>query len=220
LQAEIDYCNRKRALLREISLLRKSKPPALSGSQFISLNHSCQLADKGYSLQTLEQFYNALGKNDDRPTAGSRIMLMGSTLACGDSKVIDLIEQTGATIVIEEFCEGIEGYWEVVETDGNLLNALADGYFVRKIPGAFFRGSARERLARIQKLAEEFKIDGMIYYSLMYRDAYDTEAYLFNQETKNMNLPFIKLTSDYDVSETGALKTRIEAFIEMLSLDG
>jgi benzoyl-CoA reductase/2-hydroxyglutaryl-CoA dehydratase subunit BcrC/BadD/HgdB len=147
-------------------------------------------------------------------------MLTGSTLAFGDSKVIDLIEQTGASVVIEEFCEGIESYWENVETNGDLLHALADAYFTRKIPGAFFRGAVKERFARIQKLAEDFNVNGMVYYSLMYRDAYDTEAYLFGRETKKINLPFLKLTSDYDASETGALKTRIEAFIEMVSYGG
>jgi len=27
-------------------------------------------------------------------------------------------------------------------------------------------------------------------------------------------VPFLKLTSDYDASETGAMRTRIEAFLE------
>ncbi|MBW1861923.1 MAG: 2-hydroxyacyl-CoA dehydratase [Deltaproteobacteria bacterium] len=165
----------------------------------------------------MEQLSHEIKRRDDHPTIGPRIMLTGSTLAFGDSKVIDLIEQTGASIVIEEFCEGIESYWEDVETDGNLLHALADCYFMRKLPGAFFRGAAKERFARMIKLAEDFTIDGMAYYSLMYRDAYDVEAYLFSQKMKDMNLPFIKLTSDYDANESGALKTRIEAFIEMIS---
>ncbi|MFC1822077.1 2-hydroxyacyl-CoA dehydratase subunit D [Thermodesulfobacteriota bacterium] len=217
---EIASYNRRKSLLREISLLRKSNPPALSGSQFIRLNHSCHLVDKSFVLQILEQLSYEIKKSNDRPAIGPRIMLTGSTLAFGDSKVIDLIEQAGASIVMEEFCEGIESYWEDVETGGSLLDALADCYFTKKIPGAFFRGAARERFARILKLAGDFTIDGMVYYSLMYRDAYDVEAYLFGRAMKNRRLPFIKVTSDYDASETGALKTRIEAFIEMISYGG
>jgi benzoyl-CoA reductase/2-hydroxyglutaryl-CoA dehydratase subunit BcrC/BadD/HgdB len=220
LEDEIALANKRKTLLRKISLLRKSNPPLLSGSQFIRLNHSCNFADKDFVLQILEQFFLEIEKSDDRPKTGPRILLTGSTLAFGDSNVIDLVEQTGASIVIEEFCEGIERYWEEVKINGNLMNALADCYFINEIPGAFFRGSARERFAHIVKLIEDFSIDGIIYYSLMYRDAYDVEAYLLNREIKKRNLPLIKITSDYNASEKGALKTRIETFIEMIDYGG
>jgi len=51
-----------------------------------------------------------------------RILLTGSTLAQGDSKVLDILKDLGATVVMEEFAEGMRPYWQNVDLDGNLIN--------------------------------------------------------------------------------------------------
>ena len=50
----------------------------------------------------------------DATKNGPRIMLVGSTMAEGDDRVIELIEHNNASIVIEEFSEGIRHYWQKV----------------------------------------------------------------------------------------------------------
>jgi benzoyl-CoA reductase/2-hydroxyglutaryl-CoA dehydratase subunit BcrC/BadD/HgdB len=145
-----------------------------------------------------------------------RLLLTGSTLALGDYKVHDLIEQNKASIVIEEFCEGTKCYWNDVITNGNLLKALADCYFMKRVPGAFFRGSAHEISEFLLKLIREFKVDGVVWYSLMYRDSYDVEGHLFGNVMSKLKMPFLKISSDYDESEKSAFQIKIETFIEIL----
>ncbi|MEE9400975.1 MAG: 2-hydroxyacyl-CoA dehydratase family protein, partial [Dehalococcoidia bacterium] len=66
-----------------------------------------------------------------------------------------------------------------------------------------------------------FNVDGIIWYQLMYRSSYDIQAYYFERILKNaLGIPMLKLESDYDVSERGPFRTRIETFIEIIKAGG
>jgi benzoyl-CoA reductase/2-hydroxyglutaryl-CoA dehydratase subunit BcrC/BadD/HgdB len=96
------------------------------------------------------------------------------------------------------------------------MEALAQRYFMERVPPAFFRPS-RERIDFIVKLAAEFRVDGILWYQLMYRDGYDIQSFYFEKIVKEkVGIPVLKIQSDYDTSEIGPLRTRIEAFIEMI----
>lgn len=212
----ITLSDRERELLRDISLMRKAERPPISGRDFMELNHASFLADKKVMVETLESLYAEL-KGKGAPVAkGPRILLTGSTLAFGDYKIYDLIAGTGAEVVIEEFAEGIRHYWEQVIPDGNLMRALADRYFRRRVPPAWFR-PGRERLDFLVKLAKDFNVNGVIWYQLMYRDSYDIESYYFPEILrKETGLSMLKITSDYDYAELGPFRTRIETFIQTI----
>ncbi len=217
LREAIARSNRMRELLKEISLLRKSGQPPMSGYDFVRLNHASFIADRDVLIKALESALQEL-KTSQPPTANRqpRILLTGSTLAMGDYKVLEMTEQAGASIVIEEFAEGMRHYWENVNADGDLMEALADRYFRRRQPPAWFRPS-RERLDYLIELAREFEVDGIIWYQLMYRSSYDIQSFYFEKTVKEqLGIPMLKVQSDYDVSEKGPLRTRLETFVEII----
>jgi benzoyl-CoA reductase/2-hydroxyglutaryl-CoA dehydratase subunit BcrC/BadD/HgdB len=217
LREAIALSNRMRELFEEISLTRKSERPPISGRDFIKLNHASFHADRSIMLEVLESLAKELKRKEVPNPSGPRVLFTGSTLAIGDTKVLDLLEASGAQIVIEYFDEGLRDYWENVANDGDLIKALADRYFMKKVPGAYFRPS-RERLDFILKLARDFKVDGILWYQLMYRDGADIQSYRFSQILKReLNIPMLKLQSDWDMAgEIGPFRTRIEAFVETI----
>jgi benzoyl-CoA reductase/2-hydroxyglutaryl-CoA dehydratase subunit BcrC/BadD/HgdB len=220
LRESIDLCNRMRQLLKEISQLRRSDRPPITGREFVRLNHASYVADKEVLIDVLESIRQELAEK--RPSSGKRprILLTGSTLAMGDYKVLEMAEEAGADIVIEEFAEGLRHYWQNVHLDGDIMEALADRYFRRREPPAWFRPS-RERLDYLIELAREFSVDGIVWYQLMYRSSYDIQAFYFEKMVKKeLGIPMLKLESDYDVSERGPLRTRIETFVEILKAGG
>jgi benzoyl-CoA reductase/2-hydroxyglutaryl-CoA dehydratase subunit BcrC/BadD/HgdB len=220
LREAIDLYNRMRELLKKISLLRKSGQPPISGYEFAKLNHASFIADKQIFVDALESIHEELKQKPASGPKRPRILLTGSTLAMGDYKVLEMAEDTGASIVIEEFAEGVRHYWENVRINGDLMQALADRYFRRRVPPAWFRPS-RERLDYLIEIARDFKVDGIIWYQLMYRSSYDIQAFYFEKLLKKeLDIPMLKLESDYDVSERGPLRTRIETFIEIIKSRG
>jgi len=222
LREEINLFNRVRGLLHEISLMRKAERPPLSGKDFVLLNHASFFADRFTLVEALESITQELRRKEETPTLkGVRLMLVGSTLAVGDYKVIDLLEEAGATIVFEEFAEGMRQYSQKVDvgTDGDLMEALAQGYFMKRLPSAYAKPATKERFDFYLGQAKEFAVDGIVWYSLMYRDIYDLEGFLFEQVAKEKNIPVLKIHSDYDVNEKGSLLTRVETFVEMIKED-
>jgi benzoyl-CoA reductase/2-hydroxyglutaryl-CoA dehydratase subunit BcrC/BadD/HgdB len=216
LREAINLCNRERELLNEISLMRQTERPPVSGRDFLELNHASFLADKRVMVDMLESFCAQLKHKEAAVPRGPRILLTGSTMAFGDYKIYDLIEGAGAAVVIEEFAEGVRHFSETVHLNGDLMEALADRYFRRRVPPAWFR-PARERLDYLVKLAKDFNVNGVIWYQLMYRDSYDIESYYFPDILRRgTGLSMLKIESDYDASEIGPFRTRVETFIETI----
>ncbi|MBW1900598.1 MAG: 2-hydroxyacyl-CoA dehydratase [Deltaproteobacteria bacterium] len=217
LKKEIASCNRMRSLLKDISFMRRSGSPCISSRDYVRLHHASFIADKSVFLEILDALYEELRNKGPMEVKGPRILLTGSTLAMGDSKVLEMVETCGGQIVFEEFAEGIRPYVHNVELNGDEpMKALAKTYLIERLEPAWFRPS-KGRIEVLMKFAEAFKVDGVIWYQLMYRDAYDMQSYYFEKILKEeAGLPMLKLESDYDTSEKGPMKTRIETFIKML----
>ncbi len=212
----IELCNRERALLKEISLMRKEAPGIINSKDFVMLNHASYIADKPFMIEILEAILQKLKAVSPPALQGPKILLTGSTLALGDTKVHDLIAETGAWVVMEEFAEGMRPYWEGVTSNGDLMKALADAYLMKRICPGWFR-PARERLDFLVALATDFDVNGVVWYNLMYRESYKLESYYFPDILKKeTGISMLFLESDYDASEIGQMRTRIETYVETL----
>lgn len=216
LRKEIDLSDRMRLLLRKISEMRKLERPPISGKDFIKLNHASFYTDRDRMVTNLESLSKELSEKDGKK--GPRIFLIGSSIAEGDYKVYDLLESTGADVVVEDFSEGIRPYWGEIEISNDLILALAGYYFKKRTPlPALFRPSTAERFAFLLKLAKDFNVNGIIWYSMLYRESYDIEGVYFGRQAEKKGFPFIKIVTDYNPAENISLQTRIGAFIESIT---
>ena len=208
--------NRMRELLKEISFLRKNKVTAITGRNFFKLMHSSFYLDPEEMVEILESLLAQLKKNGNKEEKGNhRILLTGNMLAVGDYKAIDMIEETGGSVVIEQFCGGVRHYLDNINLEGDLLEAIAKRYLQGRAPCAFMRPS-RERIDLTAKLAKDFEVDGVIWYQLRYCDTYNMEYFYFNNIMKELGFPVLQLESEYDVEERGRLMNRVESFMESL----
>ncbi len=214
LREAIELANRERELLTEISLMRQRERPPIKTRDFIMLNHASLMLDKKVMVEALEEIAAEL-RGKEGPEANSpRLILLGTTLAYGDYRILDMIEAAGGNVVIEEFGEGIRHYWEKVNPEGNLLEALADRYFTRRVPPAWFR-PGKERQEFVVKLANEFKVQGAIWYQMMNRETDEFESYWYPDVLrKGAGVPMLKLVSDYDSIERGRFNTLLETFLD------
>jgi len=215
----IELYNRIRGSLRNISLMRYNSSPPLSALDFIKLNHASLYADPVFMVDLLDSIQKELEKGRQINGAGRpRLLLAGPNLARGDYKILELVEAAGGEVVIEELCEGMRYYWRQIENNDDPFQALSKGYLRDRLPCAFMRSSARRRLDFVLKLIEDFNASGIIWYELLCCETYDQECYFFAEKMKERNIPMLIVESNYDVTEAGAgpLKTRIDAFIEIV----
>jgi len=207
-----------RDLLKEIGLTRTAPNPPISTLDFIRLNHASLYADPEFMVDALDALYKEIkGQGGESDVADApRLLLVGPNVAFGYYKVLELVNEAGGLIVGEEICERVKFYWQNVQNNGDLVNALAKRYLKDRLPCAFMRESAVKRFEFIKNMAKEFNVTGIIWYQLLYCDTYDIESYYFIKEMEKLRIPVLKLESDYDILDRGPLRTRIETFIETL----
>ncbi len=73
------------------------------------------------------------------------------------------------------------------------------------------------RIEDIIRLAKEYKADGVIDCSLKFCGLYDIEKKSVAEALKKEGIPLLQLETDYEDSDAGQLRTRIEAFVEMMN---
>jgi len=217
LKAEIEIQNQIRTLLKNIGELRKSDNPPITGYEFIKLNHYTLMADRHFVIECLEEIYEELKKVTPIKNDKVRLYLTGSTMAMGDYRMYELIDQVGADFVCEDFAGGIRPYLNNVELTGNdLIENLTDAYFTKRREAAWFRPSAHRVNYLIDDI-KDYKCDGVVWYQILYRESYDMQSFYFDDRIKAATgVPMVKIETDYDVSEKGNIKTRLETLCEII----
>jgi benzoyl-CoA reductase/2-hydroxyglutaryl-CoA dehydratase subunit BcrC/BadD/HgdB len=217
LREAISLYNNLRSLFKKISLMRSQAQALPSAREFVELNHISYYVDPVVMATILESTYLELQERQSKTNRDApRILLIGPNLAHGDYTILDMVNEAGGEIVIEEVYEGVRNYWNNIATQGDALIAFAKGYLVDRLPPAFMRNSAKKRLDFNLQLIQNFKVDGVIWYQLICCETYDAESFYFSKKLEEKNIPMLILESDYSTTDRGQMKTRIQAFLEIL----
>ena len=74
-----------------------------------------------------------------------------------------------------------------------------------------------KRLEYMSQLAEEYRVDGIIYHALKFCDQYQYDLPLITEEASEAGTPLLYLETDYTQGSIGQVKTRVQAFLEVIS---
>jgi benzoyl-CoA reductase/2-hydroxyglutaryl-CoA dehydratase subunit BcrC/BadD/HgdB len=152
------------------------------------------------------------------PADAPRFLVTGSPMSVPNWKLHDIIEKAGGVVVAEELCTGSRYYEELVPEGGATVGAMLDdiaGKYLDINCACFTPNSGR--VDDVLRLAEEYKADGIINYSLRFCAPYTIEATGLDRAAREAGYPFLNIDTDYSAGDVGQLQTRIEAFMEMLA---
>ncbi len=222
LRKGIDIVNGKRKALQRLSGLRRSNPSPISGLDAILVNQISFYDDPIRFTNNINILCDELeGRvkegvgvaNLDAP----RILIAGSPMVAPNWKVPHIVETSGAIVVAEESCVGERNTRDLVEETGQTLDEMIDAIVDRymKIDCACFTPNT-ERIEHILNLAQDFEVNGVIHYSIQFCTPYSMEAYKVEKALQQKGIPFLKIETDYGMEDMGQLKTRIEAFLEIV----
>lgn len=176
--------------------------------------------DKKLYLSLLEELLQEINSAAPGPYVGAtgpRILLSGSIIPPGDRKILDIVEKIGGRIVVDDLWSGF-GQVIDLEIAGSSVEAIADAYIARHPHGSLphLDLDTDRRLQNIRKLIRDFQVDGVLFHTLRYCDSFTFKA----NETKNVikadGVPFLEIHTEYAGSDFEAIRTRTEAFIEIL----
>jgi benzoyl-CoA reductase/2-hydroxyglutaryl-CoA dehydratase subunit BcrC/BadD/HgdB len=98
---------------------------------------------------------------------------------------------------------------------GDPMEALAERYLYN-VPCPCMTDLDR-RLKRTAMIIQDYDVSGIVYYSLKYCDNWRTEYPVFKDYLqKELKTPLLLIESDYSPSDVGTIRTKIEAFVEMI----
>jgi benzoyl-CoA reductase/2-hydroxyglutaryl-CoA dehydratase subunit BcrC/BadD/HgdB len=222
LKSAIELINSKRKALKRLSDLRAKSPSPISGLDGLLIEQISFMDDvKRFTAKVNELCEELEHRTKEGVGVASknapRIMISGSPMAVPNWKVHSIVESVGATVVAEESCVGTRYFTDAVEPKGeslkDMLWAIDEKY--SKIPCACFTPNDR-RIESIKQLAKQFKVDGVIYYTLQNCHDYNVEGVKVERSLKAQGLPMLKIETDYTMGDAEQIKTRIQAFLEII----
>lgn len=222
LKKAIELVNNRRRVLQRLNRLRAAIPTPISGRDVILINQVSFYDDPVRFTAKINELCDEL---ENRVKAGEgivpketpRLMLSGCPMAVPNWKLPFVVESSGAVIVGEESCIGTRNTRDLVDESGQtleeMLEALVDRYM--KIDCACFTPN-NERLDHIVDMAKDLKVDGVIHYALSFCQPYTMEAYKVDKALQKADIPMLAIETDYSMEDVEQLKTRVEAFVEMI----
>jgi bzd-type benzoyl-CoA reductase N subunit len=209
-----EVLNEGRALLKELYELRQRPAPPISGAETMEvLNASFRLPKETYNAW-LKEYLAELKASNRVIKKKTRLMLIGSVLTNAD--FIKSIEDLDAIVVTDELCTSTR-YWAdpvVLKPGEPPLKGIARRY-LDNFPCARMYPSD-ERFRRILDYARRFKVDGIISETIRYCVPYAHDVPLLTDILKKEEIPLLTLDVEYNTSGSGQVRTRVQAFLEMI----
>lgn len=217
--AEAVRLNRLRKRLRTLDQTRKQDNPDLTESDVLNLVAlATLLGDAGMDM-VLSDAERVLSQDRQSAAKGPRLAIGGSEIAELDRWLVDLLESK-ASIVTDLLDTGTRWFEDDIELTGELLaeddrrSAFGDfaRFYYSRSP-CIARRPNRAAYALAGKKLDEYRVQGLVYKTLLYCDPWDFEAVRLRQE---LEIPMLHVDGNYSAENREQLRTRVEAFLESL----
>lgn len=206
--------NENRALLRKVAELRRAEPPIISGVDALQIIGASFFMRKEEHNRLLKEFIDEASGLPQQ--GGVRIYVSGTIL--DNTQLYELIESCGATVVAEDICTGNRYSENDIDLSLEPLEALTDKYHAKSYDGRM--NPLDEFVDYITIGAKKAKAQGVIFNYLKWDDSHGWHYPSQREALNRMGIPSLALDmQDYKIDNHEQLRTRIEAFVEMIKGD-
>ena len=209
-------------IISEISEMRKAENPVVTGYEFHLLNLVTYTCPKKlilpYLRETLEELKTR--EPDVKSPFRARVAIVGSEI--DDPSLTKLIEGCGALVVSDRYCFGSTPGREVIELNDeeDALTQICRHYMeVSECARYISDEKVLQRRETADRLAKEFKAEGIIYEQMKYCDYWGFERALVSHIMHDeYGWPVLSIDRLYNNGNSGQLRTRVQAFVESLEI--
>ena len=215
--------NRNREMMRQLYAVRQSNPPMISGGEMTRVLVAAMGLPVDESTRLIASVIDDVkGRPTKAPATSARIMIVGDQI--DDTAMIEIVEAAGASMVMDDMSIGSKIYWLDAAETKNPLDGIAERYLRKiKLPTTFvgagkpYQESLEDRFGHVRGYVKDFDVNGAILFIYKYCDPYGFEVPALKSYIEALGVPVLYLEDEYSTSTLGRLKTRIEAFLEMIA---
>jgi benzoyl-CoA reductase/2-hydroxyglutaryl-CoA dehydratase subunit BcrC/BadD/HgdB len=228
LRSAIELRQRATRAFRRLQNVRKGSP-VIMGRDAMLVNQTNMWDDIKRWTEKTEELCDELEKRVHQkiwacPPDTPRVIVTGTPMIWPDNwKLPNLIEESNpqGVLVADELCSSDRILYDPVGVDewtmDDMLNAIAERYLLTSTCPCFTSKDGNEdRINWLLDKIKEFKVDGVIYYVVRGCMLYAMEYTRIKRILDRMNVPVYYLDTEYTREDVGQMKTRVEAFLEML----
>lgn len=199
-----------------------SDQPSISGSQVIAvINSYCYDTPQAWA-QHVEKLNDALTLRAASMTMPkrkkARVFIAGSPITFPNFKLPLLLEGLGAQIVGDETCMAGRLLYDPVIPDDYSLNGIIRALVARYVMACscpVFE-QTEDRICNLTEKLKQTRAEGIIYYILRGCTPYDFELSKVEQLAQKMDIPVLRVETDFSAEDEEQVKIRLEAFVEMI----
>ena len=211
--------NRERKAVLDFFEVARLKPSPITGYGIvtvISFNEFARgLEEKiAYREKRTAELKNLYEREYKGKPSRPRILITGCPVTGVMDKVIKRIEEMGADVVGYENCCGPREKKDPIDETKDPITAIAEKYLrvncsvMSPNPG---------RLEALGTQIDEYQVDGGVEVLLQACHTFAIESDAVKTfVTREKNIPYLALTTDYSTADQGQIDTRLNAFVEML----
>ena len=229
LKAAIEKMQKATKAFRRLQDLRKGTP-VIMGRDAMLVNQSSTWDNIERWTEKTEALCDELEekiKNKEWacPPDTPRVIITGTPMFWPDNwKLPTLIEEANppGVLVGDELCSSDRLLYDPVGIDEwtmeDMINAISERYLMASTCPCFTSSDGNEdRINWLITKIKDFNANGVIYYVVRGCMLYAMEYSRIKKALDKMNIPVYYLDTEYTREDVGQMKTRVEAFLEMLS---
>lgn len=214
--------NREMGTLKKLFDCNQRKPAPMSGGDLLQVMSATAYSDvDGRGLALVEELiaeieHDTAGIFQAAPADAPRILLTGVPVGLETGKAVELVEECGGVVVALENCGGYKVVDYVVDEDDprDVLTLLAEKSL--RIPCSVMTPN-EERMRLLDRMIDDFSVDGVVDLAWQACHTYNIESFhVAKLVRERRGLPFLHIESDFSPSDRENLRTRIEAFLEIV----
>ena len=225
LNESIEWCNKERIQAARIYELGKYDPPAITGTKMNDIMEGEQyMFDREAKYNKINEILDQCEKNwhdgiypyepdPNRP----RLIVSGGGYGGVSAKTINVMEELGGAIVCYEGCCGISSRRRLVDEDRSRdpYVRIAEKYI--EVPCAVVSPNYR-RMDQVRETIKEWHADGYVSITLHSCNPFAIETENIRRVCEEMGIPLLHIETDFYPGDAGQIRTRIEAFLEMIRM--
>jgi len=208
-------------LITAIGEFRKEEYPRITGYEFHIITLATYVAPKHLLIEKLEETLEELKTREpDDKKKRARVVVVGSEM--DDVDMVKLIEECDAYVCADRFCYGSFPGREPIELNDkeDALTQICAHYMYGGQCARFMdQHKIQERRQYVNKLAEDFKADGIIYEQMKFCDPWAYERMVGSHVLREeYGYPVLSIDRPYAVGNSGQIRTRVQAFVESIEI--
>lgn len=215
LRASMDLFGKLRGMLGTIYEMRAQNPEILSASDGYSIMKAAMIMDRQEMLTLLSEVVLELKQKKSAGAASGykRVILSGGI--CDFPDVYPMIEEAGGAVVWDDLCMGTRIFAGDFAAKTDPVEAIAGRYLDRLICPAKHSGLT-SRADHLVKMVRERDARGVIILLLKFCDPHAFDYPYLKNALDKQGIPNLLLEVEDQLPPDGQLRTRFEAFLEML----